>query len=211
MTRVILLRHGQTPFNSVRRLSGHFDAPLSELGKTQAKYACEYLIENERIDVIVSSDLQRAVNTARAAADFFGLTIQTDTELREIDTGDWDGKYESELDEKYFELRQKIAPHDSDVPFPNGESHKQLNERIKRAFLRTVLENEGKTILFSLHQGAVRAIIRLIKELGADIDTVPNVYNASLHVLSFDGKKWSPEALEIIPYPEKYLVKPGEI
>ena len=75
MTRIILLRHGQTPLNAERRLSGHFDAPLSPIGEKQAEFACKYLIENEKIDVIISSDLQRAVNTVKTAAEFFGLPI----------------------------------------------------------------------------------------------------------------------------------------
>ena len=207
MTRVIMLRHGQSTLNLERRSSGQIDAPLSSLGEKQAEYACRYLCENEKIDVIISSDLQRAVNTVRQTADFFGLPIIKDRELREIDSGDWAGRLITELNEKYRELREKTLDPDSDIPFPNGESYKMLDARIRRAVARIVAEHEGKTILLSVHQGAVRSVIKLAKEVGEYGGELPAIYNASIHILNYENGRWIPEALEIIPYPDEYFVR----
>ena len=101
MTRLILIRHGQSEANKGIWWAGHTDAPLSEVGREQAAAAARYLRANEQIDVAYSSDLSRAMETARPTAEAFGLSVIPDKGLREIFSGKWEGITFAEINEKY--------------------------------------------------------------------------------------------------------------
>ena len=90
-TTTILLRHGDTRLSPEHRFSGQRDLPLSASGTRQAKAAACRLAAGAPIDAVVSSPLQRAVDTAAIAAAELGLPTAIDDDLRETDFGDWDG------------------------------------------------------------------------------------------------------------------------
>ena len=88
-TTVILVRHGETPYNKAKRYQGHLDIPLNEVGINQAKLLAKSL-KDYPIDVFISSPLQRAYVTTETVAKAKGMTIAyTDDRLKEIDYGDW--------------------------------------------------------------------------------------------------------------------------
>jgi probable phosphoglycerate mutase len=95
--RLVLLRHGQTEFNAGRRMQGQLDTELSELGREQAVVAAEALAKRQPL-LIVSSDLQRALDTALALGERSGLPVSVDTRLRETHLGDWQGMTHLEVD-----------------------------------------------------------------------------------------------------------------
>lgn len=110
MTRLIIVRHGESLYNLERRYTGQTDVPLTEKGITQAKITAEYVLKNYKIDTVYSSDLSRAVDTARPVAEPLGHTIKTDPRLREIFAGRWQGLLFSEVKEVYkeeYELYQR--------------------------------------------------------------------------------------------------------
>ena len=76
MTRIILIRHGQSIANFIGKFAGHSDFDLTELGHRQAELAAGYLLKNEKIDKIYASDLLRAYNTAVPTAKALGLEIK---------------------------------------------------------------------------------------------------------------------------------------
>ena len=86
----LLLRHGQTPMSVQKRYAGRSDVPLTETGLAQAAAAAKRLA-SAGIDVIVTSPLQRTVQTAEVVAAVTGLPVTTDDGFRETDFGDWDG------------------------------------------------------------------------------------------------------------------------
>ena len=88
--RVILLRHGVTDWNNDGRFQGHADVPLNATGRAQAAAAGE-MIAAEGVTRIHSSDLTRAMETARIVAGSSGLGVTTDPRLREVDVGSWAG------------------------------------------------------------------------------------------------------------------------
>src|SRR5690348_15584692 len=100
-TTTILLRHGDTRLSPEHRFSGQRDLPLSASGTRQAKAAARRLAAGAPIDAVVSSPLQRAVDTAVIAADELGLTTVFDDDLRETDYGDWDGFTLAEIQQRW--------------------------------------------------------------------------------------------------------------
>jgi broad specificity phosphatase PhoE len=88
--RVVLLRHGRTEWNASGRFQGKLDSPLDSIGMAQAAAAGVALLPMQA-DALVSSDLQRAVDTAAAVGSECGLAVTTDGRLQEIDLGTWQG------------------------------------------------------------------------------------------------------------------------
>src|SRR5688572_16900664 len=90
VTRLIVWRHGNTDWNAQGRVQGQTDVPLNDLGRQQAVDAAELLVRLKP-DVIVASDLRRAVDTAAALGALTGLSVRPDPRLRERFFGDWQG------------------------------------------------------------------------------------------------------------------------
>ena len=96
MTRVLLIRHGQSEWNADGRWQGQADPPLTDLGRAQARHAAKAL---GPVDAIVASDLQRAAATAEIIAEELGVgPIELDGDLRERDAGEWSGLTRSEIE-----------------------------------------------------------------------------------------------------------------
>ncbi len=96
-TRIIAIRHGETPWNATARLQGHQDIPLNELGLWQAEQAGRALVD-EPVAQIYSSDLQRAYQTAEAVARATGAPLAADPGLRERSFGIYEGRTFAELE-----------------------------------------------------------------------------------------------------------------
>ncbi len=95
--RLVLLRHGQTEYNASNRMQGQLDTELSDLGRDQAVVAAEVLAKRQP-QLIVSSDLRRALDTAIVLGERSGLPVEVDTRLRETHLGDWQGMTHLEVD-----------------------------------------------------------------------------------------------------------------
>ncbi|HJP28823.1 MAG TPA: histidine phosphatase family protein, partial [Dehalococcoidia bacterium] len=94
MTRLILIRHGETDWNVEKRKQGRNDQPLNEKGATQAKLAAEHVKTNYKIEKVWSSPLQRCSNTAA----LFNMPVSTSDHLLEIDYGEWEGMLTSDIE-----------------------------------------------------------------------------------------------------------------
>ncbi len=96
MTRVLLIRHGQSEWNASGRWQGQADPPLTDLGRHQAHHAARNL---GVVDAIVASDLQRATETAMIIAEELGVgPLVIEPGLRERDAGEWSGLTRAEID-----------------------------------------------------------------------------------------------------------------
>ena len=96
MTRVLLIRHGQSEWNADGRWQGQADPPLTDLGRHQALHAARNL---GTVDAIVASDLQRASETALIIADALGVgPVVLEPGLRERDAGEWSGLTRAEIE-----------------------------------------------------------------------------------------------------------------
>ncbi len=130
--RVLIWRHGRTTWNAERRFQGQADPALDEVGRAQAATAAA-LIASLRPDVIVSSDLQRAAQTAAALATVTGLTPSFDPRLRERSLGHWEGLTRDEVADRYpDELADWLAGRD--VTRRGGETRDEVAERSRACF-----------------------------------------------------------------------------
>lgn len=100
--RVLLWRHGRTSWNVEHRFQGQSDPPLDEVGRVQAVVAAR-LLAAYAPDALVSSDLRRAVQTARPLADLVGLPVALDARLRERSLGGWEGLTRDEVGRRHPE------------------------------------------------------------------------------------------------------------
>ena len=124
----MLWRHGQTVWNAERRFQGQSDIPLDEVGQAQAERAAR-LLAALRPDLIVSSDLSRAAQTAAPLSRLTGLEVTLDKDLRERSGGCWEGLTDTEIRTRY------PVEHASWTP-PDGEPSALVADRVAGALLR---------------------------------------------------------------------------
>jgi probable phosphoglycerate mutase len=125
--RIVLLRHGRTAWNAERRFQGQADPPLDEIGRMQA-FEAAALVAALQPDVLVSSDLARAAQTAEPLASLTDLPVFFDKRLRERSLGHWEGLTREEVAERYpAELADWLAGRD--VTDRGGETREQVAER----------------------------------------------------------------------------------
>ena len=140
MTRLLLVRHGETDWNAEGRLQGQTDRPLSEFGRRQARQLAEALV-GEDLQAIYSSDLARARETAEIVGERLGLPVALDPDLREKDWGTWEGLTAVERDRVEFV----------------GESTEAHQERTLRALKRISERHPGDgRVLVVTHGGSMR-------------------------------------------------------
>ncbi|MEU4508830.1 bifunctional RNase H/acid phosphatase [Nonomuraea wenchangensis] len=160
-TSLLLLRHGETELSLERRFSGLGDPELTPNGLSQAEAAAARLSrEPYRPDVIVSSPLKRARQTAAAVAARTGLDVEVDDELREADFGEWEGHTFTEVQRRWpAELATWLA--DPEAAPPGGESFAAAAHRARAAGERLVERYEGKTVLAVSHVTPIKLLLRL--------------------------------------------------
>lgn len=193
MTKIIMVRHGQSMSNIAATFTGQLDAPLSPLGVKQAQLVKKYITENFSIDAVYSSDLSRAYDTALPTARYFGKEIIKTKALREIDGGLWQGET--------FDYIEKTYPEDYSVWHSDigkavctgGESLAELAKRVSDFVFASAKENFGKTVMLATHTTPVRAFTAVCRfgDILRMKDT-PWYPNASVSVFEYDGKNMIP-------------------
>lgn len=169
---ILLVRHGETPWNREGRYQGHTDIPLSEIGETQAT-ALGRRLADQPITRAVASPLQRAQRTAQLALDSRASLLTTDRDLIEIAHGDWEGKLTTEIEASHPELllQWRTRPTGNLPAGPNAETLDQVTTRAWNALARatTGLANDD-TLLIVAHDAVNRCL--LCKILGLPLTRV---------------------------------------
>lgn len=165
--RLILTRHGQTTYNAVRRMQGHINSQLSELGKQQAMDAAGKMV-NAGITRILSSDLDRAADTARIIGEQLELDVEIDSRLRETNLGDWQGRAHAEIDAEDPHARALWRNNPAWAP-PNGESRIEVSLRARQVVDELMVSYPqwtGNTVLIVAHGGTISALTSNLLNLG---------------------------------------------
>ncbi len=194
MTKLILVRHGESAANVKNVIAGHLDVPLTPIGLEQAEQTAAHL-STAHIDAVYSSDLLRALHTAIPHAARRGLTVITDPELREIRCGSWEGKSREYLEENEAEAYiNGFRHHYFHFAMPEGESEAECRLRFYNAVLRIAKENADKTVLIVSHGAVIRSFWAEICGFTADEADEKQDYpsNASYSVAEFDGERFIP-------------------
>ncbi|RSZ58481.1 histidine phosphatase family protein [Massilia atriviolacea] len=196
-TNIILIRHGETAWNAERRLQGHIDIALNAEGLRQAAATADALA-GERIDVIVSSDLQRAAHTADAVARTRSVpplhaTVQRDPLLRERCFGGFEGLLYAEIEQRFPAEFAAWQAREIDAPMPSGaraaETFRQFYQRVVPAIIAWGQAHPGRTLALVAHGGVLECAYRAA--LGLSLETPRDfpVLNASINRFRLDDGK----------------------
>ncbi|MBI4825580.1 MAG: alpha-ribazole phosphatase [Nitrospirae bacterium] len=169
LTKLYLIRHGETEGAETKRYKGHIDVPLSENGIEQIRRLAEYLNNSpipllsksgqKRVDVVYCSDLSRAVKSAEIIAEPYGLKPVIMPELRERNFGLWEGMSFDEIREKWPDAFNAWADNPLEFSPMNGESTIELRDRALKVFSEIIGKHQGEHIAIVAHGGINRVIL----------------------------------------------------
>lgn len=189
MTRLIVIRHGQSVANKEDKFAGISDFDLTERGKMQAELAAKYIKERFTVNAVYASDLLRAYNTALPTAKAFGLEVNRAQAFREIHAGRWEGvRYEDiwKTDGDIFSLWSTDY---TKAYCPEGETVTQVVARAQAEARRIAEAHDGETVVIASHATPVWAIRELSQENNEEYTNGSLAPNASITVIEYkDGK-----------------------
>ena len=186
-TKLCLIRHGETAWNAERRLQGHTDTPLNPKGVLQARQMAQALKDiNLGFDVLYTSDLKRAADTANAVVELFGVEAQVDSALRERNFGALQGLSITEAPLLRPDIWQAHIARDLDHDLEGGESIQQFSLRVRNALDGIQKRHAGKTILVVSHGGTLDMMYRIASKQSLSAQRIVSVPNASLNWISHE-------------------------
>ncbi|MGE5573151.1 MAG: histidine phosphatase family protein [Bacteroidota bacterium] len=187
-TRVFLVRHGETEWNATRRYQGHHDVPLSPAGVRQAEMLALRLA-GENLAAVYSSDLSRALETARAVARPHGIPVVKLEELREIDVGEWEGM---SFDEVRMARPADVARWLEDTannPIPGGESYARLRDRVVPKVMELVRAHPDASFCVVSHAGPVKLVLCDALGIGPGSRHRIDLMNAALSAVEYSSER----------------------
>jgi broad specificity phosphatase PhoE len=158
LSRIVLVRHGETVGESSIRFYGATDVPLCDVGRAQARQA-RRAIPGEGWDRVVSSSLSRAWQTACIVAP--GRPVLLEADFREIDFGRWEGLTKEEIAVRDPILYEDWQSGRVGFEFPEGERRGDFRARTLRGFSR-ILNGDAQSVILVAHKGIVRTIAELL-------------------------------------------------
>jgi len=194
MTEILLIRHGETAWNAVRRLQGHLDVPLNAEGERQAAALGRALLA-EQVDAIYASDLQRALSTAHAIAAPRGMPVKVDAGLRERCFGGFEGLLYAEIGARYPQAYAEWKARALDAVPPQGErtaeTLRAFFTRATGAITRILQRGTYRRVVMVTHGGVLECAYRAAQGAVPDRPRDFDIFNASINRFSWDGEKLS--------------------
>lgn len=185
MVKVIFVRHGQTEWNTSGRYQGQSDVPLSAEGLEQARQLAEGF-PIDKIDAIYASDLTRAMQTARAVADKFGLDVHAEPAFRELHFGEWEGLTYDEIVNGWADAMKNFLLHPEVLVVPGGESFQQVQERATRRLNELLDEHEGQTIAIFAHGAVLRTMLTAALHMPLEYLWSIRQFNTAVNIVRYD-------------------------
>jgi probable phosphoglycerate mutase len=187
MTLLYFARHGETDDNARLIFQGQGGKGLNARGRAQARRLAERM-HKARVTTIVSSDLERADETARIVGHACDVVPSVDADLREVDVGQWTGKSHEEIAALYPE---EWAAWSSglDLRRGGGETYAELAARIENAVARIVAMDARDPILVVSHGGSIKSYVAKLLGVSADgLRALAGVGNCGLTVVEHDSR-----------------------
>jgi broad specificity phosphatase PhoE len=185
---IILARHGETEWNKNEVFRGRADVGLNAVGRQQVAQLGEYL-SAEKIDLVYSSPLKRAVGTAEAIAGSRGIGVNTIENLIDFDYGEWQGLTLVEVKQRYPELYQDWLDTPEQVKVPGGGSMANDRDRVMPFLEDAVMRcGEGKVALVS-HRVVLKVLICALLGLGNDHFWNIRLDNGAITRFVFNGDR----------------------
>lgn len=184
LTKITLIRHGQTRWNHKKKYLGHTDIDLDAIGKKQA-IKTKKKLENKEFNTIYSSDLKRAYHFAEIV--FKKHIICKTPDLRELNFGIFEGKTHEEIMSTHGLIYSQWLDNPFKINIPNGESLAEFKVRIKKTFQKIISGHKGESIGIVTHAGPIRIILNNIMKKQNVWEPLPKL--AGIHMIEHDGNK----------------------
>ena len=196
VTRLLLVRHGETAWNRDTRIQGHTDIPLNEKGRWQATQVARALHQDDdEIHAIYSSDLLRARHTAQALAALTGLPLRLDTQLRERHFGRLQGLTQEEVAAQWPEEARRWRERDPSYGPEGGETLQGFYDRCLAAITRIADRHMGQTVVLVAHGGVLDCFYRAANRVPLEAPRTWQIGNACINRLLY-----SPEGLRMLAW-----------
>ncbi len=186
-TRLYLARHGELVTSHEWRYVGHMDVALNDKGRAQISRLARRL-SMEKIDVLLSSDLMRTVESAWIIGKAIGLEPAAEPAFREIHLGQWEGLTREEITARFTQEFDQRSADIAGYRIQGGESFIDMRDRVIPRLTACLDQHQGKNILLVAHGGVNRVI--LCHALGLDLKMIPRIDQAygGLNIIDFfDG------------------------
>lgn len=168
-TTIYLTRHGQTEWNIEKRLQGRGNSPLTKQGIERAEELRDRLKDIE-IDIIYSSPIERALNTANILKGNKSVEVVTDDNFVEMSFGEYEGRITEEvkLENPEWDI-ELIMKGNTEIKAPKGETLEEVRGRIKIAMDNLLEKHKGENILIVAHGITLKALMHYFKD--KDVNT----------------------------------------
>ncbi len=189
MTRIILVRHGQTEWNRVERFRGRIDIELNDIGHLQAEAVARRLCK-ETVSALYASPLKRALQTAEPIAESCALGVQPLKALIDIDYGTWAGHSPEEVARRYGDLYQAWLDTPHLVQFPKGESLDRVRSRAWQALDKVGRRHTEETVVLVSHVVVNRVLICAVLGLSNSSFWHIGQHNAAINIFEAQERKY---------------------
>jgi probable phosphoglycerate mutase len=189
ITRLCIVRHGETAWNAEHRVQGQLDAPLNEAGLKQAQ-AVARVLAGERFDAVYSSDLSRARLTAEATAAVFGMPVLIDPELRERHYGIFQTLTYAEVKRRFPGDYARFERREEAYDFRTGESLRDFYERAVRCMTGIAARHPGGHVAVFTHGGILDKLYRYVTGLPLSAPRDFGIPNCGINRLEVDESGW---------------------
>jgi probable phosphoglycerate mutase len=191
-TQFTFIRHGETDWNRQHRFQGQIDVPLNATGHEQAARLARRLAPDAAADVLLSSDLERARQTAEPLARAWGLPVRDEPGLREQAFGVLEGLDFPTIQREHPQLLAQWARHRADFALPGGESQGAFHARVSAAVQALCLRYAGLHVVVVTHGGVLDMLWRSAHQQPLDGPRRCDIPNTGLNRL-----RWRAGALVI--------------
>ena len=184
MTSITIIRHGETDWNVQGRYQGQADPPLNKRGFKQA-YELAGKLTNSNLQLIYSSPLLRASQTAQIIIDHLQIPVHTDARFSEINQGDWQTRLRSEIEDLYPDLFQRWETEPWEVTPPGGEHLTEVQSRVYAAIDDIVDHHPDQRIGLVTHRIPIALIKIRYQSLDPDVIRtmhLPNIYTEEIRI-----------------------------
>jgi probable phosphoglycerate mutase len=185
-TRILAIRHGQTAWNADGRIQGHTDIALDAVGEWQAQRLA-HALGDEELDVLYSSDLARARQTAAPLAARKGLQPRLDPGLRERAFGEFEGLSFAQIEQRWPDQAEAWRRRDPDFGARGGEVLRDFRDRVLDAVTRLARSHRGQSIALVTHGGVLDLLYREATRVALEAPRTWQLANASINRLLHSG------------------------
>ena len=193
LTRICLVRHGETEWNAERRIQGQIDIGLNAAGLRQAEAAGRWL-KAAGISALYASDLKRAWATGQAIGQAVGVQPVPVPELRERRYGIFEGLTYAEAESRYPEGYAAFEGRNADYAFEHGESLKVMYERVTGKLKELAQRHLGESIVVVVHGGVLDVINRFVRGNPLEMPRDFLIPNAGVNWVALQDGRWTLES-----------------